>query len=56
MLVAVAADVDARTVERYLGTDEPMKPSTTRRIENALRTQGHGSLLRAERLRLARAA
>lgn len=49
MTVALRADVDLRTVEKYLVTLHPIRPRTLARIEVALRTLDLAHVLRANR-------
>ncbi len=46
MILALRADVDLRSVDKYLGTDLPIRPRTTEKIEHALRALGWLAALR----------
>jgi hypothetical protein len=52
-LIALRADCDVRSVEKYLGTVEVLRPRLAARIEHAIRDLGYHHVLRANRLPLA---
>lgn len=53
MILALRADVDLRTVDKYLGTDLPIRPRSLDKVEHALKSLGWLNALREFRGKVA---